>query len=533
MTLRRTAGAAIVSALLLALAAPAADAETKTTVEEYRGAASGRALDLTLLGETLTFGAGTGDAAFDAVGGSLDATAAGVGTALAADTMVSAGLGEQTEGCANDLLPGELDDAVTSALGALHVGLDLACGEASVTQDGESFASHGAGRVSDISVTTASLFEDERLEPLAPILDETFGAIEEVARQVEENDDDVEEGIETALGELQGVLDEAFGPGNVQLPDLDPSDTLRNLVDRVQKTRLLDVSIGRADSSVVGDASSLRSEALDEGGSIELMPGFWPDGDALVRVSVGKSTAAVTYDRAVADTEAVADNTIVRIESRLLPAINLGAIGEDVSLPLDEFTERMGYSSGPGFLELKPGEGVELFCDSADSLGQEIGTATGGLLCTEISVGQPQFEEISDGDLQGQRARASSVTVHVAKGVGADTLGASASALPDLGVAIPTEVGDALAGPAGGTALPGLLGGVSPADASDGGIRLDVAGSVAEVMGTKTQVKSAPSPEPGEGELPRTGGFGALPTVAAGLLGAGAGLGALLRRRGV
>lgn len=528
MKLRRTIGTAAASILVVAFAAPFASAETTTVTEEYRGAAHGSALDLTVLGETVTFGVGSGHGAVDAVESTLDAEAAGVGTVLAGESAAKAGIGEQAEGCADDILPGDLDDAVTSALGALHFGLDFACGEASVTGEAANFVADGAGTVTDISITTSSIFEDERLEDLSPIFDETFGAIDQIANGVEDNDDEFEEGQKQAVDALQGVLDEAFGEGNVKIPHLDASDTLRNLVDRVKQTRFLEMSVGLARSTVKGNDVSLIAESVNEGGSLALLPGFWPDGTALVRIEVGESKAQASYDRATTTTDALADNTLVRIESRLLPSLQLRAIGEEHGLPLDEFLERTGYSAGPGFLQLKPGEGVEIFCDSADSLGQEIGTATNGLLCTEIKVGVPEVEDVSDGDLKGQRARAASVTVHVAKGVSPDALGANANSLPDLGVALPASVGDALAA-AGVSGLPGLAGATTH-ETPEGGVHLELAGSEAEVLGTKTEV--APKTEPRDGPLPRTGGGAALPLVATALLGLGVGLRTFLHQRG-
>ena len=101
-----------------------------------------------------------------------------------------------------------------------------------------------------------------------------------------------------------------------------------------------------------------------------------------------------------------AKNTLVRIESELLPTLGLGQIGLAGVKPLETLTGTLGIKCGPGFIELAPGQNVTLFCDGA------LGVL--GALCTEISVGTPKETKLPDGSIKEESA---AVTIHLFKGL--------------------------------------------------------------------------------------------------------------------
>lgn len=557
----RSIGAALTAALLAltVFTTPASADHENVASEQYGGSAGGRALSLSVLGNTVSFGIGSAGAELDTVNDQVDAVATGIGSVLAEETAVAAGMGESADGCAVPEL-GEI-------FGALDITVDLACGAASVAGAGTDFVATGTGQVAGLSIANedvlAGLFDDP---VLGPIFDEVFGVIETVedtVDEIEETEDPVTgSDLEDAVDLLNDTLADLFGEGNVVIPDLDVSDTLGNLVDRLTSTRIVDASLGSSTNEVDSGAAGLTSTSTDAGGVVEVLPGFWPNGDALVRIVIGESAATVSYDRNSTAGSGSSKNMIVRVESQLLPTLNLGQIpvpggvpGLGGSLPFADFVDTVGYAGGPGYVELSPGQSLSLFCDGEDA------GLTGGALCTEISVGMPSESE-EDGRL---KVDASSVTIDVAKGLGDLLAGAGLPTsapelprlpdiegllpqLPDIGVGDVTDIVNGLLEDVGGLAdVPGTDEGLVNAAStgsggSSSGIRIEVAGASAEAGGAKVMGKSTPEPDPDTpptlprpddhtSELPKTGGPQVLGYGATALLGLGAGLRTLVRRR--
>jgi hypothetical protein len=304
------------------------------------------------------------------------------------------------------------------------------------------------------------------------------------------------------------------------LPALEPTQTVKNLVQRLGDGDLLRVDIGDAIAKNTGTATSFTAESVAKAGSIEVLPAFRGAGlPALLKVTLGESAAAVNYDREKTTGVGSVKNTLVRIESDLLGSLGLGQIGVAGLKPLEAITGTLGIKSGPGYIELAPGQNITLFCDGA------LGVV--GALCSEISVGMPKETKLPDG---GMRVESAAVSVHLFKGLNNLVPGVNlGSLLGDANV-------DSLLAPVTGTL------GLNLGTKSDvPGIKLGLAQTIAQAGGTRVlgqmqerQRAAEALPVPAAVEtpkaLPRTGG---LPFAAAipSLLGASLGMRMYLRRR--
>ncbi len=301
----------------------------------------------------------------------------------------------------------------------------------------------------------------------------------------------------TAVTTLNGVLGSLLGQGSVVLPTLEPSQTVTNLVDRLQDSDLLRVNIGNAIAKNTGTPDKFVSESLAQGGTIEVLPAFRGLGlPPLLKITTGESGASVSYNRGEAKGVGSAKNTLVRIESELLPTLGLGQIGLAGLKPLETLTGTLGIKGGPGFIELAPGQNVTLFCDGV------LGVV--GALCTEISVGMPKETKLPDGGIKEESA---GVSIHLFKGLN--------SLVPGL------NLGSILGNAALDTVLAPLSGatGLALGEKTDvPGIRLALAQTVAQAGGSKVMqqveerqraaVAEPPAPVPAPAAaLPRTGGL--------------------------
>lgn len=208
----------------------------------------------------------------------------------------------------------------------------------------------------------------------------------------------------------------------------------------------------------------------------------------------------MTFDNEKVTADGSAKNTLVRVESELLPTVGT-----------------RGIKSGPGFIELAPGQSVSLFCD--DTLGIV------GALCSEISVRQPKETKLADG---GLRLESAAVVIHLFKKL--DNL------VP--GVKLASLLGDAdlegLAAPVTG------LQGLTLGERTDvPGIKLVIAQTSAQTSGRRVlgraeeAVRAGPEIDTGKEagkELPHTGGLPRAMVAVPALLGASAALRLLIRR---
>jgi hypothetical protein len=341
-------------------------------------------------------------------------------------------------------------------------------------------------------------------------------------------------------------------------PAIDPATTVNGLLQSLKDGDLIRIDLGVSTARNAGDVASYLSQAVSEGGSIDILPNLLGGGKSLLKIDIMKSTANVSIDRNTMQAVPTATNTLVRIESALLPDLGLsslpvvggllGSSGLPVVdsivplvggllggipaadgilgglLPFDATVKGLGLTAGAGYIELGPGMSVSLLCDGLVAP-----------LCTEISVGAAQAPTTTaDGRT---RIESSAVTIHLLKGIG--SLGVAG--LPVLGdLNLGTILGNGLLS----NVLAPLTGGATglalgePTDVP--GIRISLAHAVAEAGGTKVMgateerardldpVAAAPIAAP---SLPRTGGLPVDATAIPVLLGASAGLRSLVRRR--
>lgn len=495
MDVRRIGAAAAATLLALTITAPGASASDDVTAENYGGAARGRLVDVTVRGEGITLGAGVAGAEVDPLNDDISVSAAGVGATIEPATIVAAGaMGQSDEGCAVPQL--------AELFGALHLDAGLACGEASIEGAGTDFTAVGSGSLAELRISTGSVIAALLdLPELGDLAGTTFGAVEEIEQAVDEEADPV---LAEQVELLNDTLDRVLRTGDV-VPALDVSDTLRDLIERLTTTKLVDVRLGAARGEIVSDADGMTSRAVDEGAVVTVLPGFMPDGTPLATITVEASTAEVSYQRSDASAEGRSQSATVRVDS-----------------PLGDMSETV-----------EVGESVRLFCGDAVDAGSvstdlplDLPTAP---LCTEISVGEPSERQVN-GRLQVESAL---VDIHVAKGLG-ELLGLrSVRELPLLGEMAAAVGGEAVDTVNGVLEELGLVDdGVVTASGSQGdGVRLTLAGATAEGGGVKVlgDVRAADE-RPFEGALPRTGGAGMLPIAATALLGMGVGLRALVGR---
>ena len=571
-------GAALLAAALVVPSGTALAADPVT--DQYGAAASSEVLDLHLLGRHIAFGQADVQSTLDAITKNLNAEAKGLGAMLAPATQAVARFNDPAapggKACALPMLQDVLGQAQSGGqlpvvgdlglgLGGLLPSIDLnvACGEANVGGNAESFMAESVGGLLQLRVA------------LPEVLKNAVGTVRQTVNGVLSG-----EGlaglpvsqvvpVETpsvvgALGQVNGLVGGLLGNTPVGgLVDLNaiapalsnPTQTVDNLLKGIEQGDLVRINLGVATARNAGDLQTYLSQAISEGGSIEILPNFGGLDKPLLKITVAKSSAKVMVERAGATPDASSENTIVRIESPLLPNLNLSSlpiVGDVLStglpvvdsvvpvvngllggvpvvgntLGFDATVKQLGLHSGPGYIELAPGMSVRILCD--------------GLLaplCTEISVGAVKAPEVMPNGRT--RIESSAATIHALKGLD-DLL--NLPVLGDLGlgnIGLGTILGNDLLG----GVLDPLLGtaGLNIGEKSDvPGIKISLAHAMAEAGGTKVMgavqerarelapVAAAPVEIP---VLPRTGGLPVDATAIPVLLGASAGLRLLINRR--
>ncbi len=583
-------GAALLSAALIAPmgSALAADPMTTMVTDSYGAAASGEVLDLHLLGRHVSFGAASVSSSLDALAPRLDAEAKGIATMLVPASTAVARFGDAApdEACAlpqvqqlTGLLAGEgLNLPVVGELGGLGLGgllpkleINVGCATASVAGTPADFVAESVGGILRVNVALPEAIQGlvGTVRGLVPDTLASTGSIPVVSDLLNVTD------ATSALAPVTGLFDQ-LGLGGLPViggaaggvtdmlslealaPILNPTQTVDSLLAGIQNGDLLRIDLGVATAQNSGSVEKYLSQAVSNGGVIEVLPNFGGPDKPLLRISIAKSTATVQVDRMKsAVPTGSADNTIVRVESPLLPNLNLaslpivgGLLGStglpvvDSVVPMvgdllggvpvadgvlggllgfDATVKGLGLKAGEGYIELSPGMSVSILCDGLVKP-----------LCTEISVGAVKAPEmLADGRM---RVESSAATIHLFKHL--DTLGLEG--LPVLG---DLKLGSILGNDLLGGVLAPITGaaGLNIGEPSDvPGIKLSLAHAVAEAGGTKVMgaiqeqardlapVASAPAEIP---SLPRTGGLPVDATAIPVLLGASAGLRALVRRR--
>jgi hypothetical protein len=590
-------GAALLAAALIAPAG-VAHADTTTVTDQYGAAASSQVVDLDILGRHVSFGSADVNSTLDAVTKQVNAEAKGLGTllvpasqaiarfndpnsvnkacALPQVQQVTGLLGGTTQGL-NLPVVGSLLGGGSLSLGGLLPKLDInvGCAEANVGGNADSFLAESVGGVLQIHVALPAL-----VSGLAGTLRQTVNSLGVSQLPVvggllggQSNSNAVTQ----ATGQINNLLGGILGNVNLPVvgsvskvldlnaiaPALAPATTVDSLLQSLQNGDLIRIDLGVATARNAGDLASYLSQAVSEGGSIDILPDVLGTGKSLLKIDIAKSDAKVSIDRNTMQAVPTADNTLVRVESALLPDLGLSSLpivgnllgstglpvvdsivpvvngllggvpaavpGQVTSLlPFDATVKGLGLKSGAGYVELGPGMSVSLLCDGLVAP-----------LCTEISVGAVQAPTTTaDGRT---RIESSAVTIHMLKGL--DSLTGS---LPIVGGLLPgLKLGTILGNgsPIGGL-VSNLVGGTTglslgePTDVP--GIRISLAHAAAEAGGTKVMgatqeaprqldpVAAAPIAAPA---LPRTGGLPFDATAIPVLLGGSAGLRALVRRR--
>jgi len=505
--------------LAAALVVPSAGAATSINVNkevnQVAGSASGKALDLSVLGRGFTLASTNVSGAVDNVANTLDLTADALGSALSPATHVTGVLnGGEKKGCASApiaQLLGQIKSTLAStpladALPSLTA--DIACGTANITGALTGFESKGTGQVADIKVA------------LAPAVQQLIGQVHNTinstiaATPVNDVLKSTDAAAVNAIGQINTLLSSQLGLG-VQLPVVAPTTTVNDLLTQLANADLARISIGKSIARQVGDAASYASIAHDDAGMIEILPEFrGPGTPALVTIKVAQSEASVNVVRDTAAATGSATNTVVRIESELLPTLDFGRIGLPGVLSAADLAAQFGLKTGQGFIEVSPGQDLTLFA--------------GTPLESSIAVSKVTKPEVlENGHLKVTAATAS---IHLFKGLdnlipgvqlgtilGSDTVTGLLTTLNNTLAATPLKdlVGGLVAGPA--TGIPG--------------IKLDFAKAEAEAGAVK--VKPTPLPQVAATQvtkLPRTGGP-ELAVPAAMLLGSAGGLRVMMRRR--
>ena len=240
---------AVIAALVLATAMVAVPAQADTA-EVYLGNAAGRALDLSVLGNKLTFGSAAATASSVLT---AKANAAGqlavpstVSEASATSASPDSSSGEQ---CGPAVLPEQTGGllsaglACSSSIAQIKDGLPLASGEG--------------------SVASLDLHADTLLAPvIAP--------------------------IKQPLLQVLGVLDPIPVPVN---------DTVGQLLDALGKTETLAVRIGKTTTDATAQKGIVTSTGSAAGGQVDILPQGGLNGLPVASIIVGDAHAVSTYDR--------------------------------------------------------------------------------------------------------------------------------------------------------------------------------------------------------------------------------------------
>jgi hypothetical protein len=599
-------GAALLAAALIAPAG-VAHADTTTVTDQYGAAASSQVVDLDILGRHVSFGSADVNSTLDAVTKQVNAEAKGLGTLLVPASQAIARFNDPAsinKACAlpqvqqvTGLLSGTSQGLTLPVVGnllgggALSLGgllpkldINVGCAEANVGGNADSFLAESVGGLLQVHVGLPAI-----VSGLAGTLRQTVNSLGLTSGNGVVGGLPVVGGLlggtdSNALGQLApvnnllgGILGGNLVKGlpvvgglasglnlNSIAPALAPATTVDGLLKSLQDGDLIRIDLGVATARNAGDLQSYLSQAVAEGGSIDILPNLLGSGKSLLKIDIMKSDAKVSIDRNTMKAVPVATNTLVRVESALLPDLGLSSLpivggllgstglpvvdsvvpvlngllggipaavpGSVTSLlPFDATVKGLGLKAGAGYVELGPGMSVSLLCDGLVAP-----------LCTEISVGAAQAPTTTaDGRT---RIESSAVTIHLLKGI--DGLLGSvpvAGPLLDKTLNLGTILGNG--SPIGGL-VSGLVGGATglslgePTDVP--GIRISLAHAVAEAGGTKVMganeekgrqldpVAAAPIAAPA---LPRTGGLPVDATAIPVLLGASAGLRSLVRRR--
>jgi len=334
-----------VALVLGTVVAPAANgAVTRVETDQFSGVASAQALDLSVLGRRITFGIASTDSAANVVANTLNMKASGIGTLLSPKTAITAAKGgdNPSEGGRACFQPPLADLLSGAGLPSLLIG-EVACGEAVAKGDVSSFEALGTGTVASLRLNATQILKPA-LDLLNPVLNTVLGDNSLVANTpVGELLTSTDATAKSAVESLNGVFGSLLGQGSVVLPAIEPTQTVKDVVNGLENSDLLRVAIGDAVAKNTATPANFVADSLAKGGKIEVLPAFRGLGlPPLLTITTGESGASVSYDRDKTAGVGTAKNTLVRIESELLPTLGLGQIGVAGVQPLSALTGALG-----------------------------------------------------------------------------------------------------------------------------------------------------------------------------------------------
>ncbi|PLS75518.1 MAG: hypothetical protein CYG61_06880 [Actinobacteria bacterium] len=293
---RRLAAAA--SAISLASVFTAGPASAQSTAEAFLGSASGRALNIQLLGQGTTLGVATSK-----VTSQLTAVAEGAGQLANSGTtarvdLSGSGSSDRPDTCAVALPVADI------------LGVGLACGSANGSINGNNPVANSEGRVAGVTLDVENILGLAGLNaPLTSLVNETV--------------------LETAKETVAGL---PLNLGETLTPVVDTVDsTVKDLLN----TRTLELTAGKSTSSVVTDAGKVTSSATASGAEIKILPVRLPvngvDVGPLATITVSSASAKAVYDRATGTSTPSFDPSLVTVKlgpSALLPT------GTEIKVPV-------------------------------------------------------------------------------------------------------------------------------------------------------------------------------------------------------
>ena len=234
------------------------------TPEVYAGSALGRALNLSVLGQSATFGVSTAK-----IDSTLKATADGAGQVLVLGSTTKA---EVTGNNAKQDAPQACAAAVPVAP-VLNLGLVCSASTAEVANSLPHAVSEGS--LAELDITANAL------------------------------------PINSVIAPVQGALEGVFGT----LPDaLDPAtDTVSDLLTAVGTTQTLDAKIGHSRSEVSTVAGVVTATGVAEAAQIDLLPVGGLLENPVASIIVGSAKATAVYDRAAGTASGSYDPAIVTV----------------------------------------------------------------------------------------------------------------------------------------------------------------------------------------------------------------------------
>ena len=290
--------AAVAGATMVAGAFVAGPASADTP-EVYAGSATAKALDVSILGQSATFGVSSAKIASD-----LTAKASGAGelapaplsgfAGASAASVTGSGTDTKPQACAASVaLPAPVPSV-------LSLGLACSSSSASVVSGNPAAAATGSIASADLSANTILN------GALAPVT----GAVQDV--------------LTTLLTQVNNITNSTPAGPTVSAA----TTTLQDLVGSLFKTQTLSATIGDSASNVTSGASAVTSQSTANASTIKLLPlpqlNGLPSTDPVATIQVGSASAKSVYDRVTGVSTPSFDPAIVTIKFNTVLTSALG-----------------------------------------------------------------------------------------------------------------------------------------------------------------------------------------------------------------